>query len=149
MATYTQILYQLVFSTKYREDTMIASGQEALYRHIWGLLQQKNCHLYRINGVENHLHILTHLHPSVSLASLVKDIKLSSSAYIKTSGIFPDFRGWQAGYGAFTYSIKEKQRLINYIKKQKEHHQKKSLQEEYIGLLTEQGILYDEKYLFS
>lgn len=149
MATYTQILYQIVFATKYREDTMIESGQQALYRYIWGVLQKKQCHLYRINGVENHLYILTHLHPSTALASLVKDIKLSSSTFIKENGIFPDFIGWQDGYGAFTYSPKEKQRLINYIRNQKEHHRQKSFQEEYISLLKEQEVAFEEKYLFG
>lgn len=149
MATYTQILYQIVFATKYREDTMIESGQQALYRYIWGVLQKKQCHLYRINGVENHLYILTHLHPSTALASLVKDIKLSSSTFIKENGIFPDFIGWQDGYGAFTYSPKEKQRLINYIRNQKEHHRQKSFREEYISLLKEQEVAFEEKYLFG
>jgi putative transposase len=148
MATFTQILYQLVFSTKYRENTMIESGQEALYRYIWGVIEKKHCHLYRINGVENHLHILIHLHPSIPLASLVKDIKLASTDFIQKSGIFPDFRGWQDGYGAFTYSIKEKQRLINYIKKQKEHHGILNFQDEYVNLLKENEITFDEEYLF-
>jgi REP element-mobilizing transposase RayT len=64
MSTYTQILYQIVFSTKNRENTMIESGQDRLYSYIAGLLKNKNCHLYRINGIENHLHIVTHIHPS-------------------------------------------------------------------------------------
>jgi REP element-mobilizing transposase RayT len=59
-----------------------------------GVLKNKNCHLYRINGMEDHLHILTHIHPAIPLASLVKDIKLASIDFIKSEGIFPDFGGW-------------------------------------------------------
>jgi putative transposase len=147
MSTYTQILYQIVFSTKYREQTLIAGNREELFRYIWGLLQNKNCHLYRINGVEDHIHILTHLHPSVSLASLVKDIKVSSCSFIKEKQLFPGFKGWQEGYGAFTYSVEAKDRLIEYIKRQEEHHRKKSFKEEYIELLQEQQVDFDEKYL--
>lgn len=110
-------------------------------------MKNKNCHLYRINGVEDHIHIVTHLHPSVSLASLVKDIKVSSSLYIKENKIFEDFKGWQSGYGAFTYSIKERERVINYVKNQEEHHRVKTFKEEYIELLEEHGIEFDEKYL--
>ena len=73
MSTYTQILYQIVFSTKYREHTLTKPGREELYRYISGVLKNKNCHLYQIGGVADHLHIVTHLHPSVALASLVKD----------------------------------------------------------------------------
>lgn len=106
---------------------MIESGQERLYRFIWGILQNKNCHLYRINGVEDHIHIITHLHPSVALAELVKDIKLAASEFIKEERLFPHFSGWQVGYGGFTYSISAKDNLIEYVKNQKEHHKKVSL----------------------
>jgi putative transposase len=148
MSTYTQILYQIVFSTKDHELTMIESGQERLYRFIWGVLQKKNCHLYRINGIEDHLHIITHLHPTIAPASLVKDIKLSSSELIKNEGLFPQFKGWQDGYGAFTYAISAKNNLIEYVKSQKEHHKKVSFRDEYITLLKEYEIEFDEKYLF-
>lgn len=120
--TYTQIIYQIVFSTKNRERTLHKDNRDDLYIYIWGLLKNKNCHLYRIGGVEDHIHILTHIHPSVSLASVVKDIKLASSKYIKENNVFNNFNGWQEGYGAFTYSIKEKDNLIEYIKNQEQHH---------------------------
>ena len=148
MSTYTQILYQIVFSTKNREKTMIVSGQEKLYGYITGVLKNKNCHLYRINGIEDHIHIATHIHPSISLAQLIKDIKLAADDFIKTGGIFPAFTGWQVGYGAFTYSISAKEDLIKYIIDQKEHHKKITFIEEYIKLLKEHNIEFDERYLF-
>jgi len=147
MSTYTQILYQIVFGTKNKERTMIESGQESLYKYIWGILKNKKCHLYRIGGVEDHLHIVTHIHPTVAPAYLIKDIKIASSAFIKAENIFPDFNGWQDGYGAFTYSISAKDDLIEYVKNQKEHHRKISFRDEYIRLLKEHGIEFDEKYL--
>jgi len=147
MSTYTQILYQIVFGTKYREKVLLKDGRDELFKYITGLIKNKNCHLYIINGVENHIHIVTHLHPTVSLSSLVKDIKLASSIYIKEKNLFKDFINWQEGYGAFTYSIKEKDRLIEYVKNQVEHHRKKSFREEYVKLLDEHGIEFDEKYL--
>ena len=147
MATYTQILYQIVFSTKNREETLIKENREKLFRYIWGILKNKQCTLYQINGVENHLHIATHLHPTVALASMVKDIKVSSSVWIKEQGIFPNFTAWQEGYGAFTYSVKEKPALVNYIKNQEAHHHIKTFREEFIELLNEHGIEFDEKYL--
>ncbi len=147
MSTYTQILYQIVFSTKNRDPTLTKNHRDELFKYIWGVLKNKKCHLYRINGVEDHLHIVTHLHPSVSLSSLVKDIKVSSSLYIKEQNLFEKFTNWQDGYGAFTYSIKEKDRLIEYVKNQEEHHRIKTFKEEYIELLHEHGIEFDEKYL--
>ena len=148
MSTYTQILYQIVFSTKNRENTMIESGQDRLYSYITGLLKNKNCHLYRVNGIENHIHIVTHIHPSIAIANLVKDIKLAASDFIKGQGIFPDFKGWQVGYSAFTYSINAKENLIKYVMNQKEHHRRTTFREEYLKLLKEHKIEFDERYLF-
>jgi len=71
MSTYTQILYQIVFSTKDRNCTMNKDHRKDFFKYTWGILEHQKCHLYQINGVENHLHILTHLHPSVALADLV------------------------------------------------------------------------------
>jgi putative transposase len=147
MSTYTQILYQVVFSTKQREQVLEKENRPELFKYIWGILNKNNCHLYRINGVEDHLHIVTHLHPSVSLADLVKDIKIASSGLIKNKQLFRNFNGWQEGYGAFTYSIKEKDRLIEYVKNQEENHKTISFLNEYKELLMEHEIEFDEKYL--
>lgn len=147
MSTYTQILYHIVFSTRNREKVLNKEHRVRLFKDIWGILKKKNCHLYRINGVEDHLHIVTHLHPQISLSSLIKDIKLGSSSYIKENKIFPQFQGWQDGYGAFTYSIKEKDNLIEYVKNQEQHHKTTSYKEEYIQLLNENNIRFDEKFL--
>ncbi|MFA9390648.1 MAG: IS200/IS605 family transposase [Prolixibacteraceae bacterium] len=147
MSTYTQILYQLVFSTKDREKTLLESNREKLFHFIWGILKNKKCTLYQINGVEDHLHIATHVHPTIALSSLVKDIKVYTSLWIKENNIFPDFAAWQEGYGGFTYSIKEKEILVNYIKNQKVHHHVKTFREEFIELLEEHHIEFDERYL--
>jgi REP element-mobilizing transposase RayT len=147
MSTYTQIIYQIVFSTKHRIPTLTKPNRDELFKAIWGILKNKNCHLYRINGVEDHIHIVSDLHPSVALADLVKDIKLGSSDFIKRNALFPNFSGWQIGYGAFTYSIKEKHRLIQYVKNQEQHHKKEVFIDEYKSLLKEHGVEYDEQYL--
>lgn len=147
MSTYTQILYQIVFSTKNRAPVLSKNNRDLLFKYIWGVIKNKNCHLYRINGVDDHIHIVTHLHPSVALSDLVKDIKVSSSLYIKEQKLFKGFIGWQAGYGAFTYSLDAKNNLIEYVMRQEEHHKTKTFKEEYIKLLHENGIEYDDKYL--
>ena len=146
MSTYTQILYQIVFSTKNREKTLRKEDQEKLYHFIWGLLKNKNCHLYRIGGIEDHIHIVTHIHPNISLATLIKDIKLASSSFINSELLFPNFSGWQNGYGAFTYSISEKERLINYVNNQEAHHRTSDFKDEYMAILKEHSIKFEERY---
>lgn len=83
----------------------------------------------------------------ISLSSLVKDIKVSSVLHIKNQKLFNNFNSWQEGYGAFSYNIKEKGRLIDYIKNQEEHHQKIDFRDEYIQLLKENEIEFEEIYL--
>ncbi len=147
MSTYTQILYQIVFSTKKRKKCLAKQNREQLFKYIWGICKNKNCHVYRINGVEDHLHIITHLHPSVALSDLVKDIKTSTSAWIKQENIFPAFDFWQVGYAAFTYSREAKENLIEYVKNQEQHHHRTPFIEELKQLLREHNIEYDKKYL--
>ncbi len=100
-----------------------------------------------MNGVEDHIHILASLHPSVCLADLVKDIKTGSSKWIKEKNFFPAFSNWQDGYAAFSQSFEDKDALIEYIKNQEEHHRVHSFTEELIRRLDEAGIEYDPKYL--
>jgi len=147
MSTYTQILYQLVFSTYKREKTLTSENRKELFQYIWGILKNKQCHLYRLNGVEDHIHIITHIHPTLAPANLIKDIKIASSAMINEKNLFTNFNGWQDGYGAFTYSVKEKERLTEYVKNQEEHHKTMTFKEEYTALLKEHEIEFDEKYL--
>ena len=147
MSTYTQILYQIVYSTKNREETLNANNRKELYKYICGILQKKNCHLYQIGGIADHMHIVTHLHPTIAPATLIKDIKLASTDHIKKESLFSEFNGWQDGYGAFTYSIGAKDNLIEYVKNQEEHHKHKTFLEEYKELLKEHQIEFDEKYL--
>ncbi len=147
MGTHTQLIYHIVFSTKRREPTIDQDQKKRMFAFIHHLLTNKNCHLYRINGIEDHLHILTHVHPSIAVSSLVKDIKLASDDFVKREGIFPKFKGWQDGYGAFSESIKAKEWLIEYVKNQEEHHKKVSFLDEYKALLMENEIEFDERYL--
>jgi putative transposase len=147
MSTFTQIYYHIVFSTKNREPVLRADGREELFRYIWGIIRNKNSHLYRINAVEDHLHILSSLHPTVALADFIKDIKVASNGWIKERQLFPHFNSWQDGYGAFTASHADKDRLIEYIKNQQEHHRQETFLDEYRRLLKEAGIEFDEKYL--
>ncbi|HRD59176.1 MAG TPA: IS200/IS605 family transposase [Ferruginibacter sp.] len=147
MSTYRQIYYQIVFGTKNREHTISEEFEHDLYKYIWGIIDKHKCKLYRINSMPDHIHIFSDLHPTVCLSDYIKDIKVASSIWIKESGKFPNFTSWQEGYGAFTYSIRERDMIINYIKKQKEHHKKESFFDEYKRLLKENGIEFDEKYL--
>lgn len=147
MASYRQILYHLTFHTKNSAKVLSSSENDELYKYIWGVLKNNNCKLYRINGVQDHIHIVCALHPSIALADLMKDIKVSSSIWIKKQNIYPLFSNWAEGYGAFTLSLKEKDSVIKYVMNQQSHHKTENFREEYIRILKENGIEFDEKFL--
>jgi REP element-mobilizing transposase RayT len=145
--TYTRIIYQIVLSTKHRRPTMLGQPErERLFLCIRQQLEYRRCHFYQIGGVEDHLHIVLSLHPSVALSSLVKDIKLGASAFIKAVNLFPYFDYWQVGYGAFTYTPKALPRLIPYVRNQVAHHRGETSADELRRLLELHGIEYEEHY---
>jgi putative transposase len=147
MSTYTAISYHIVFSTKDRTPALKRDRRDDLFRYIWGIINNRRGHLYRINGVEDHLHILTSLHPTVCLADFVKDVKTGSTLWIRANAVFKNFSHWQDGYAAFTCSKRDLDELIEYIKGQEEHHRRTTFAEEYRKLLVEAGIEFDERYM--
>jgi REP element-mobilizing transposase RayT len=147
MSRYTQIYYHIVFATRDRAPVLLQSGREPLFRHVWGIIRKRKGHLYRINGTLDHVHILTSLHPTVSLADFVKEVKAGSSYWVKRNNLFPDFSHWQDGYGAFTHSSQDKDRLIEYIIRQADHHKSVSFGDELRAMLIEAGVEFDERHL--
>ena len=139
------VYVHLVFSTKERVPALLAEKRENLFRYTWGILKNKECHLYRINGVEDHVHILTGIDSRICISDLVKEIKISTNKWIKEGAVFPAFTHWQDGYGAFTVSHSDKDALIDYIKHQQEHHRKISFREELRELLVRHGIRLDAR----
>ena len=148
MNSYRQILYHIVFCTYDRKHTLPVEHHEELYKYIWGVIKNRNGVLYRINGTENHIHILSDLHPSIALADFIKEIKTASNTWMKSTANFQDFSSWAAGYCALTYTYRDKEMIVNYIKNQKEHHKKQTFEDELRTLLKEHGIEWDEKYIF-
>ena len=138
--SYTKTLYHIVLRTKRSEMSISQNNVSSLYQYIWGIIKNKQGKLYRINGMEDHIHILSDIHPSISLADYVKSIKVATSLWLKQSNDFPLFRGWSEGYAAFTYSFKEKGRIISYIKNQQKHHQNENMEVEWKQLLKEHGF---------
>jgi REP element-mobilizing transposase RayT len=118
-----------------------------LYKYIWGIIENKKSKLYRINGGTEHIHLLVDIHPTIGVSTFVKDLKVSTSIWLKQQIEFKQFEGWAEGYASFTISQDDRMSVIEYIKNQKEHHKTITYKEEYITLLKEFGIEFDEKDL--
>ena len=140
-------LHHIVINTKNRQMTIAAQNSEAMYRFITGIIKRNGCELYRIGGIENHIHILVNLSPSLSLSHLVWDIKRSSSSWAKQSGLFPQFVGWGKEYGAFSVSQTHCNAVTDYIAGQRQHHGRTDFESEYRQLSERNGISWDVNML--
>lgn len=149
MTSYRNIFYHIIFRTKKSEKTINQEHEKELYAYLWGIIKNNNCKLYQIGGIENHIHLLIDLHPNIALSDLMRQLKASSSKWMKESRVFPQFLGWAEGYAAFTYSKNQKLTLINYIKNQKEHHRSDDFEQEYRGILKDNGVEIDERYFLK
>jgi len=150
MSTYTQILYQIVFGSKDYSGFLGHENQGLLFAYIIGMLNMRNCHPYQVGGYDNHVHIVTHISTTITLADLVREIKKAShEMMVRDKKSFSCFPGWQVGYGAFTYHISMKSVLIKYVLNQEQHHRRITFREEMIQLLNDNLVPFKEEYLIT
>ncbi|MDR2169956.1 MAG: IS200/IS605 family transposase [Planctomycetaceae bacterium] len=147
--SYTCLLYHIVFRTKNSRPTIPEAHEKELYAYIMGIVKNKKSTLYRIGGIENHIHLLVDIHPTIALSDFMKDLKEYSSKWLSKNPNFPDFESWAVSFAGFTYGLNDKQMIINYIINQKSHHKTISFEEEYRRFLTENGINIDERYFLK
>jgi putative transposase len=147
--TYSQIIIQLVFAVEERQSLIAPGRQEEVNKYITGIVRKQECKMIAINGIPDHIHVLIGLDPSLAISDLVRDIKSDSSEWInKKRWVKGKFR-WQAGYGAFSYSRSQLDRVAKYVINQPAHHSKRSFKDEYMQLLRKFDIAFDEKYVFK
>lgn len=147
--TLTSLLVHIVFSTKHRADLITSEIEPGLFAYMGGILKNEKSVLLASGGTTNHVHLLVSQSKNVALSDLMKEIKHSSSKWIKTQGQeFANFH-WQDGYGAFTIGKSQVEALRNYFAKQKVHHQKQSFEDELRETLKSYEVEYDERYLWD
>ncbi|MFW6224857.1 MAG: IS200/IS605 family transposase [Bacteroidota bacterium] len=147
--TYTQIYLHIIFSPFGRDNLLHKQHKEEIHKYITGIIQNRNHKLLSINSMPDHLHILIGYNPAQALPNLLRDIKTGSSNFINGHKWMPGKFQWQEGYGAFSYSRSQIDKVINYINNQEIHHKKQSFREEYLELLKIFNIAYNEQYLFQ
>lgn len=140
MSIYTRALYHVVFSTAYRKKVLEAENRSELYKYITGIVKNRNCSLLRINGSDDHIHLLINVPTDVPAGRVIRDVKNASTRFIKEKELFKDFRGWESGFCAFTVSAREKEQVILYIQNQEEHHRYVAFEDELRSLLIENEV---------
>jgi len=136
------------FSTKERLRMIDAELEARLFPYLGGIARENQMKALAIGGMPDHIHALLSLPATMSFAKAVQLIKGGSSKWVHDT--FAKYRkfAWQDGYGAFSVSPSQLARTIAYINNQKEHHRKRTFEEEFIQLLDKHGIVYDKRYVF-
>ncbi len=147
--TYHQIYLQIVFAVKYRRAVLDKAWRNQLFGVIGNLINEANCKTIIVNGVEDHVHCFLGLRPVVSVSELMKTVKAKSSKYINDHKLTPEHFEWQGGYGVFSYHLSLVDMVFKYIQNQEAHHRVQTFGNEYLGLLKEFKIEYDEQYIFQ
>ena len=145
----SNVIVHVVFSTKYRERSIVDSVRPSLHAYLAEIGRDMGCQVYRVGGVADHVHLAVSLSRTCTMADMVKKMKFTSSSWMKKQGRdFYDF-AWQSGYGVFSISVSHLEKLFAYIENQEEHHKTRTFQEEYRELLRKNGMTVDETYLWD
>ena len=147
--TYTQISIHAVFAVKARENIITKEWRDDLHKYISGIISDEGSKSLAVGGWKDHVHVLFGLQPVLSISELLKKIKANSSRWINERHFVKGKFQWQEGYDAFSYSRSQRDPVIKYIMNQEEHHRKQTFKEEYLGMLKNFKVDYDEKYLFE
>ncbi|MGA3333220.1 MAG: transposase [Terracidiphilus sp.] len=141
--TYASNFIHCIFSTKGRRPILPAGRMPDLYAYLGGIARSEGFTLVAAGGTANHVHLLFVLPATSCLATAVQKLKGSSSRWLGQRF------SWQEGYGAFSVSPSQVPAVKKYIGNQETHHQKRSFEEEFIALLRNCGIKYDEHFVFG
>ena len=147
--TYHQIYLQFIFAVKYREAVIHTTWKPELQSVIGNLIYETGCKTIIVNGVEDHIHCFLGLKPTVAIPELMKTVKAKSSKYINDHNLTKARFEWQQGYGVFSYSHSQIDKVFRYIKNQQQHHIKQIFRDEYLEILTKFGVEYDVRYVFE
>jgi len=99
--------------------------------------------------VEDHVHCFLGLKPVVSVSELMKTVKARSSKYINDHSLTSTRFEWQEGYGVFSYSQSQVDKVYRYVLNQAAHHKKQTFKDEYLELLKKFKVDFDEQYIFQ
>ncbi len=147
--TYTSLTYHVVFSTKYRRNTIKPDIKDRLYEYLGGIIRAEKGVLLEIGGIEDHVHLLAGFPPTIAVSNMVRLIKANSSRWANELPERREKFSWQTGYGAFTVSQSQVDIVRNYIRRQEQHHRRISFRDEFIELLKRHNIQYDLQYVFE
>ena len=147
--TYSQITIHAVFAVKFRENFITTDWRDNLHQYISGIITNKGAKSLAVGGWLDHVHILFGMPVTTCIADFMNAVKANSSKWINEQQFIKEKFNWQGGYGAFSFARSQRDVVIRYILNQEKHHRRKSFKEEYITMLTDFEVAYQNKYVFE
>ncbi len=143
--SYTCLLYHFAFGTEGRLRLIPQSLIPEIRRYTAGILRKHRGRLITAGGIPDHLHFLASLHADISVAKAAQLMKSNTSRWLsRDKGLRPF--AWQEGYGAFTVSRSQVDRVRRYIDRQEEHHRKQTFDEELRELFEAHEMRYPDDW---
>ncbi len=148
-SSFAALYAHIVFSTHLREPWITEAWARRLYAYLGGLCRERGCVLLKAGGMPDHVHLLVSLRRDTKPSDFMRDLKAGSSKWVHDT--FADQRGfsWQDGYGIFSVSVSQLERVEKYIENQAQHHRKTTFKAEFEALLRKHRVEYDPKYLWA
>ncbi len=139
--SFNKIWIHAIWATKERSPMITTSIESKLYSFIHQQFNELRCPVRIINGMPDHIHCLFLLNPQKSISDVIKQIKGSSSHFINESNFIKEKFTWQTGFAAYSVSESVVEKVFNYIKNQKIHHETRSFEQEYNEFLKIYGFI--------
>jgi putative transposase len=147
--TYSQITIHAVFAVKYRENFITKDWRDHLHQYISGIITNRGAKSLAVGGWKDHVHILFGMPVTTCISDFMSAVKASSSGWINDQRYVKGKFQWQSGYGAFSFAKSQRDIVIKYSMNQEEHHRIITFKEEYIKMLNDFDVAYEDKYLFE
>ena len=144
--SYTKNHIHIIFSTKAREKRISKKLQPKLWSYMAGICRKVNIVALAIGGIEDHVHTLVELRPSMSVSKAVNLLKSNSSGWMNEQG---SRFAWHEGFGAFSVSASNIPAVKRYVLNQAAHHWKMTFEQEFIAFLKKHDIQFDPKYVLG
>jgi REP element-mobilizing transposase RayT len=145
----SKVYVHLTFSTKNRSPFIDDEIKNDLWEYLGGICRGLECNPIRVGGHNDHVHICCLLSKQITQIKFIEEVKKQSSKWVKTKGERYSKFYWQDGYGIFSVNPSEIDVVVEYIKKQAEHHKKRTFQSELVAFLKKYNVEYDERYLWD
>jgi putative transposase len=141
--------FHCAWSTHERRPLIRPDLKDRLWPYLAGIARQERMKALSVGGTDNHVHVLLSLPATMPVAKGVQLLKCNSSGWVNDE--LPAYRGfsWQEGYGAFSVSASAIERVTEYVRRQEEHHCKRTFEEEFLSLLKKHGVAYDPQRVFG